>query len=290
VWSSATSPPHLLTTGPVDGSDAEPHESSDGAPIGPPLTDLTVAGAGGNIHVLVARPDSPAPPTAPGPTVFLVHGGPAAHDADSYSPVRNAWTSLGFTTVQVNYRGSSGYGSEWRGANIGRSGQAELEDLVTVRDALVADGTADPDRVVIAGRSWGGYLALLALGRQPGLWSLGVAIVPVADTSAVYEDMMDQLRASYRVRFGGSPTDVPEAYAAASPLTFVADVAAPVLITAGLQDPRCPVRQIELYVSRLAELSKPHEYRAFDRGHEARARDERVEEMAMVFDFVGRHL
>ena len=98
------------------------------------------------------------------------------------------------------------------------------------------------------------------------------------------------MRASYRVRFGGSPIDVPEAYAAASPLTVVGDVAAPLLITAGLRDPRCPVRQIELFASRLVELGKPHEYRAFDRGHDARARDERVEEMAMVFDFVARHL
>src|SRR5690606_18028309 len=106
--------------------------------------------------------------------------------------------------------------------------------------------------------SWGGYLALLALGQQPGLWSLGVAIVPVADTAAVYEDMSDELRAAYRVRFGGTPTEVPDAYATASPLTYVDDVEVPVLVTAGLRDPRCPVRQIELYVSRLGELGKPH--------------------------------
>ncbi len=286
LWSSASHPPAVLTTGPEPAAAQLP--GLDGAPA---LADLNVSGADGPVHVLVARPGAAADGAAgPGPVVFLVHGGPAAHDTDAFSATRNAWVARGYTTVQVNYRGSTGYGSEWRGANIGRPGRAELEDLAAVRDALVADGTADPDRIVIAGRSWGGYLALLALGQQPGLWSLGVAIVPVADTAAVYEDMSDQLRASYRVRFGGSPTDVPEAYAAASPLTYVDDVEVPVLVTAGLRDPRCPIRQIELYVSRLVELGKQHEYRAFDRGHEVRSRSERVDEMEMVLAFVDRHL
>ena len=291
LWSSATAPPVVVNTfddTPVEVKD-EPLRELDVRP--PALDDLVVGGGAGDIHVLVARPtDSRGELSGPRPTVFLVHGGPAAHDADSFSAVRNAWTSSGYITVQVNYRGSTGYGADWRNANIGRPGRAELEDIVAIRDALVADGTSDPERIVIAGRSWGGCLALLALGQYPGLWSLGVAIVPVADTAVVYEDMMEQIRASYRVRFGGTPTEVPDAYAAASPLTVVGDVDVPVLLTGGLRDPRCPMRQIERYVSRLVELGKQHELHAFDRGHESRSQAERIDEMAKVLAFTRRHL
>ena len=258
-------------------------------PPSPPLAELVVAGSAGDIHVLIARPDGSDAP-GPLPTVLLIHGGPASHDADAFSAERNAWVASGYTAVHVNYRGSTGYGAEWRNANIGRPGRAELEDIVAVRDTLVANGTADPDRLVIAGRSWGGYLALLALGLYPGLWSLGVALVPVADTAAVYDDMMEEIRAAYRVRFGGSPTDVPDVYAASSPLSVVADVSVPVLITGGIRDTRCPIRQIELYESRLVEHGKQHEMHTFDRGHAARSRAERIDEMTRVLSFTRRHL
>ena len=284
LWSCAQEPPRVLNT----ASDDPVIPPSVTAPRGPVLDDMTVAGSAGDIHVLIARP--PGLENGPQPTVFMVHGGPAAHDADSFSPTRNAWTSVGYTVVHVNYRGSTGYGAEWRNANIGRPGQAELEDVVAVRDALVANGTSDPDHVVICGESWGGGLALLALGLYPAMWTLGVALVPVADTAAVYDDMMEEIRAAYRVRFGGTPTDVPDVYAASSALSVVGDVSVPVLITGGLRDPRCPIRQIELYVSRLVELGKQHEVHFFDRGHESRTRAGRVDEMSRVLSFTRRHM
>ena len=161
--------------------------------------------------------------------------------------------------MHVNYRGSTGYGAEWRNANIGRPGRAELEDIVAVRDTLVANGTADPDRLVIAGRSWGGYLALLALGLYPGLWSLGIALVPVADTAAVYDDMMEEIRAALPRALRRQPDRgarrvrrVVAAQRGGRRLGAGAD-------HRGLRDTRCPIRQIELYASRLVEHGKQHE-------------------------------
>jgi dipeptidyl aminopeptidase/acylaminoacyl peptidase/DNA-binding transcriptional LysR family regulator len=289
LWSCATEPPRVLNSS-RDGDRAPARLAAPAVPASPPLADVTIAGTAGDIHALIARPDGADAAPGPLPTVLLVHGGPASHDADAFSAERNAWTASGYAAVHVNYRGSTGYGAEWRNANIGRPGRAELEDIVAVRDALVANGTADPSRLVIAGRSWGGYLALLALGLYPDLWSLGVALVPVADTAAVYDDMMEEIRAAYRVRFGGSPTDVPDVYAASSPLSVVGDVAVPVLITAGIHDTRCPIRQIELYEARLVEHGKQHEMHTFERGHEARSRADRIDEMAKVLAFVQRHL
>src|SRR5262249_52570252 len=83
----------------------------------------------------------------------------------------------------------------------------------------------------------------LGLGVQPDRWALGLALVPVADYVAAYEDEMDSLKALDRGLFGGSPEQVPEVYEECSPLTYVDQVRAPVLVLAGESDARCPIRQ-----------------------------------------------
>ena len=114
-------------------------------------------------------------------------------------------------------------------------------------------GLADPAKCVVNGASWGGYLTLLALGTQPTRWAAGVAGVPVADYVAAYEDEMEQLRSFDRALFGGSPEDVPDGVPGvlAASRTWTR-CAAPVLVLAGDNDPRCPIRQIENYLDRLA--------------------------------------
>lgn len=148
----------------------------------------------------------------------------------------------------------------------------------------------DPDRSVLAGASWGGYLTLLGLGTQPGRWSLGLADVPVADYRAAYEDEMASLQAFDRALFGGSPDEVPEAYETASPITYVDAVRAPVLLLAGLNDPRCPLRQVENYARALRERGKVVELYQYGAGHGSHVADERVRQMRVQLDFVRRHL
>ena len=120
------------------------------------------------MHVFIAEP----PAQAPHPTIFIVHGGPSSHDQDAFYPGVQAWVDHGFAVVLANYRGSTGYGKEWRDAIVGRVGLTELEDLAKVYNRVIADGIADPKRIVLSGGSWGGYLTLLGLGTQPdrGLW------------------------------------------------------------------------------------------------------------------------
>ena len=168
-------------------------------------------------------------------------------------PVRATWVDAGFAVVEVNYRGSTGYGSAWRDAIEGRPGLTELEDVAAVRRRTASpQGIVDPARCVVEGWSWGGYLALLAVGTQPERWAAGIAGVPVADYLTAYADEMEQLRAFDRALFGGSPEEKPEVYRAASPLTYVDAVPAPVLVLAGENDPRCPIRQIDNYLDALA--------------------------------------
>jgi dipeptidyl aminopeptidase/acylaminoacyl peptidase len=219
-----------------------------------------------------------------------VHGGPAAHVSDAWSPVVQAWVDHGFAVALVNYRGSTGYGREWRDALEASPGLTEIEDLRSVRDRLVADGVADPARIVLSGGSWGGYLTLLGLGRQPEAWSLGLAAVPVADYVAAYEDEMEPLKAFDRALFGGTPTERPDFYRERSPITYVERVRVPVLVLAGRNDPRCPIRQIENYVARLRELGRPHELYEFDAGHSSMVVEERLRQIEAQIDFAHRHL
>ncbi len=159
-----------------------------------------------------------------------------------------------------------------------------------MQDWAVATGLADPARCVLAGGSWGGYLTLLGLGTQPERWAAGAAAVPVADYLAAYEDEMEPLRAFDRSLFGGSPEQLPELYARCSPLTYVDAVRAPVLLLAGANDPRCPIRQIDNWLARAGELGKDIEVYRFDAGHGSLVVDERVRQMKVELDFVTRVL
>lgn len=289
IWyqfsTSAQAATLLALTAAVNGWQRSPLPtfSLNRPPDSEPVTDMWVDGPGGRIHALVARP-ADAPP-GPRPTVFYVHGGPAAADEDRFDAGRASWLEAGFAVVNINYRGSTGYGSAWRDANTKRIGHTELADIAAVYDAAVAAGVADGTRCVIAGDSWGGYLTLLALGTQPTRWAAGIAGVPVADYVAAYHDEMEPLRAYDRAMFGGCPQQVPEKYTDSSPLTWIDGVVAPVCILVGVNDPRCPSRQVDNYLNALRDKSKRYALYRFDAGHGSMVVDERIRQMAVGIGF-----
>jgi dipeptidyl aminopeptidase/acylaminoacyl peptidase len=196
-WSSAAEPSVIRS---VDGR-VVLQAPEPVAPSSVPVSDSFVDGPGGTIHSLVAVPPGPGPH----PTLFSVHGGPHHCEEDAFYADRAAFVDLGCAVVGINYRGSTGYGSAWRDALTGRPGLTELEDVRAVVQWAIDSGLTDPSRCVISGGSWGGYLALLAAGTQHDLWAAAVAVVPVADYVAAYEDEMEPLKAFDRSLFGGSP-------------------------------------------------------------------------------------
>ncbi|MFE0021788.1 S9 family peptidase [Amycolatopsis sp. NPDC059021] len=287
-WSSAAEPTAVRARKP-DGTDAVLLEPPGERPPGSaPVTDAFVEGIGGQIHALVSRPSDA--PDGPLPTVFSLHGGPHSADEDRFSAYRATWLDAGFAVVEVNYRGSTGYGSAWRDAIEGRPGLTELEDVAAVHDWAVQSGLADPAKCVVNGASWGGYLSLLALGTQPARWAAGIAGVPVADYIAAYEDEMEQLRSFDRALFGGSPEDVPALYGECSPITYVDAVAAPLLVLAGDNDPRCPIRQVENYLDRLSARDAPYEFYRYDAGHGSLVIAETIKQTSIEVHFALRAL
>ncbi|MFE1878703.1 S9 family peptidase, partial [Streptomyces diastatochromogenes] len=283
LWSSAAEPPAVRsTTGEVvldpPGMKCPPSVA---------VEDAWVDGPGGRIHALIQKP---AGATGPLPTVFDLHGGPTWHDSDSFAAGPAAWVDRGYAVIRINYRGSTGYGRAWTDALKHRVGLIELEDVAAVREWAVGSGLADPERLVLTGGSWGGYLTLLGVGTQPKAWAVGIAVVPVADYVTAYHDEMEALKAMDRTLLGGTPEEVPERFEASSPLTYVDQVKAPVYISAGVNDPRCPIRQIDNYVRRLEARGAIHEVYRYDAGHGSLVVDERIKQLRLEMEFAGRHL
>ncbi|MFF3402204.1 prolyl oligopeptidase family serine peptidase [Streptomyces sp. NPDC002659] len=283
LWSSAALPPQVRSTS--GGVVLDPPGMK--APESVPVEDAWVEGPGGRIHALVQRP---AGSTGPLPTVFEIHGGPTWHDSDAFAAGPAAWIDHGYAVVRVNYRGSTGYGRQWTDALKHRVGLIELEDIAAVREWAVTSGLADPRQLILAGGSWGGYLTLLGLGTQPEAWALGLAAVPVADYVTAYHDEMEALKAMDRTLLGGTPEEVPERFEASSPLTYVDAVRAPVYISAGVNDPRCPIRQVENYVDRLAARGAVHEVYRYDAGHGSLVVEERIKQVGLEIAFAAEHL
>ena len=283
LWSSAAEPSSVRSTTGAVVLDPPGLKSPGSVPV----EDVWVEGPGGRIHALVQKP---AGAEGPLPTVFDIHGGPTWHDSDAFAAGPAAWVDHGYAVVRVNYRGSTGYGREWTDALKHRVGLIELEDIEAVREWAVTSGLADPDRLILTGGSWGGYLTLLGLGVQPDAWALGLAAVPVADYVTAYHDEMEALKAMDRTLLGGTPEEVPERFEASSPLTYVDAVKAPVYISAGVNDPRCPIRQIDNYVKRLETRGAIHEVYRYDAGHGSLVVDERIKQVRLELEFVERHL
>jgi dipeptidyl aminopeptidase/acylaminoacyl peptidase len=217
---------------------------------------------------------------------MLVHGGPTWAYSDTFMPDVQAFVDHGVAVAMVNYRGSTGYGTAFRDALIGNPGFPEVEDVLAGLDALVAEGTVDADRVAISGGSWGGYITLLALGLHPERWKVAAAAVPVADYVTAFRDEAPGLQALDRTLFGGTPDEVGDLYVERSPLTYVDRVRAPVLVIAGDNDSRCPIRQALNYVDALHARGGEVELYRFDAGHGSMVVDERVRQMRAELDFL----
>jgi len=243
---------------------------------------------GQRVHGFFVTPDDSG---GPFPVMMFVHGGPTWLDLDRWQPEVQAYVDAGFVVGMVNYRGSIGYGREWRDTLIGNIGGPELEDVNAGLRDLVERGIADPALAVIAGYSWGGYVTLLELGKHPDLWTCGVAGVPVGDYEDGYEELSPLLQEYDRALLGGhTPREVPDLMRERNPINFADQVRVPVLFLIGRNDSRCPYRQAMAYVERLAAREHPHEVYAYETGHSSFEVDERVRQVGTILDFLGRHV
>jgi len=234
------------------------------APGGYPWRSVSFPSSDGtSVQAWVVTP----PGDGPYPTIVHVHGGPESVTTERYAPSISSWVDHGYAVASLNYRGSLTFGREYQQAIWGDLGHWEVEDLAATASWLVEQRIAEPRGIVLTGGSYGGYLTLLGLGRLPELWAGGVAYVAVADWVRMYEESAGVLRAYEEQIFEGPPDAKPDVYRRASPITYVEDLAAPLLVFQGANDTRCPPGQFRAYEDAARAAGKAIEVAWFDAGH-----------------------
>jgi dipeptidyl aminopeptidase/acylaminoacyl peptidase len=282
-WASGASAPRILD----DRGDEVLRAEGERAPAGRPYVSFRFDNHHGqSVHGFYATPEG----SGPFPVLVRPHGGPTWLDEDRWSPEAQAYVDAGFAVAMINYRGSTGYGAEWRDALTGDIGGPELEDLNAGLEWLVQQGIADPARAVTGGWSWGGYLTLMELGKHPDLWLCGVAGIPVGDYEMSYDDMSPDLQAYDRALLGGRPDEVPALMLDRNPINFADNVRVPVLFIIGENDSRCPYRQAMAYVDKLAARDHPHEVYVFGTGHGSYDTEEDVRQVGTILAFLAKHV
>ncbi|CAF1035723.1 unnamed protein product [Adineta ricciae] len=199
-------------------------------------------------------------------TIIDVHGGPASVTSEKFDPVSEAWVDHGFAYLSINYRGSITFGREFEHKIYSDIGHWEVEDIVAARTWLVEQGIAQPNTIFL---------------------TAGIAI---ADWTMLYEDSAESLKTYEVSLFGGTPAEKPELYAAASPITYVEQISAPVLIIQGANDTRCPARQMKCFEDKMRQLNKKLEIEWFGGGHALNASEQLILHIAKMLCWTHRVL
>ncbi len=227
------------------------------------------------------------------PMVLNVHGGPWARDTWGYNGEAQWLANRGYLCVQVNFRGSTGYGKAFVNAGDREWGAKMHDDLLDAVAYAVGQGWADPARVGIYGGSYGGYAALAGAAFSPGVFRCAVDIVGPSNLKTLIETIPPYwapMLAMFHQRVGNPQTDA-EFLWSRSPLSKAADIRTPLLIAQGANDPRVKQAESEQIVAALRAAGIDHEYLLFpDEGHGFAKPQNRLKFYAAAERFLARHL
>ncbi|MGH9276948.1 MAG: prolyl oligopeptidase family serine peptidase [Acidimicrobiales bacterium] len=227
------------------------------------------------------------------PTVLNVHGGPWVRDAWGYDGEAQWLANRGYLCVQVNYRGSTGYGKAFVNAGDREWGARMHDDLVDAMAWVVDQGYADPERLAIYGGSYGGYAALVGAAFTPDLFRCAVDIVGPSDLRTLINSIPPYwapLIAQFHTRVGNPETE-PDFLWERSPLSRVDDIRIPILVAQGANDPRVKQAEAEQIVAALTEKGIDHEYLLYpDEGHGFAKPENRLSFYAAAERFLAKHL
>ncbi len=268
------------TTTLVDGRAQIP----DGLPIALPTVHRVPTPDGEQIPCFVYRPATTDTPVA-GASVVVVHGGPEGEATRLFSPVVQALAGAGFTVLVPNVRGSAGYGKRWVSLDDVDKRLDSVADLAALR-AWLPDLGLDPARSALWGGSYGGYMVLAGTTMQPDLWAAGVDIVGMSSLVTFLENTSEYRRAA-REREYGSLAHHRELLVAASPITYLDQLRAPLFVIHGANDPRVPLSEAEQIAAALADRGIRHELRVYhDEGHGLAKRANRKDAYPAAIEFL----
>lgn len=227
------------------------------------------------------------------PAVLNVHGGPWVRDTWGYDPEAQWFANRGYVCVQVNYRGSTGYGKAFGNAGNKQWSKAMHTDLVDAVEHLVGQGVIDAERVGIYGGSYGGYAALVGAAFTPDVFRCAVDIVGPSNLLTLLTSIPEYWKPQIAFMYTrvGNPETEKEMLWAASPLSRVDDIRIPILVAQGKNDPRVKQAEAEQIVAALKEKGIDHEYLLFeDEGHGLAKPENRERFYAAAEPFLAQHL
>ncbi|MBM3494217.1 MAG: S9 family peptidase [Armatimonadetes bacterium] len=227
------------------------------------------------------------------PLVLNVHGGPWARDVWGYDPEAQWLANRGFACLQVNFRGSTGFGKRFLHAGDRLGGAKMHDDLIDAVNWAVGEGHADPARVAIYGGSYGGYAALVGAAFTPDVFACAVDIVGPSSLRTLIASIppyWEPLKRMFTQRIGDPETE-PDFLDERSPLNRADAIRCPLLIAQGANDPRVKQAESEQIVAALRERGTPVEYMVFeDEGHGFARPENRLKFHEAAERFLCEHL
>ncbi len=224
------------------------------------------------------------------PGVVLPHGGPTGQVTDAFNRTAVALASRGYVCIAPNVRGSTGYGMAFQKANFKDLGGGDLQDEVYAARFLAATGFVDARKIGITGGSYGGYMAMMAIGKTPDVWAAAVELFGITDwlTEQAHEEPTLQ---QYDQSLLGDPVKDRKVYEDASPIKYFKDARAPLLVLQGANDIRDPTEEAEQAVTILRHYGKvvdAHYYA--DEGHGFAKRENQIDALERTVAWFDKYL
>jgi dipeptidyl aminopeptidase/acylaminoacyl peptidase len=224
------------------------------------------------------------------PALVLPHGGPTWQMSDYWNPHATALVSRGYICIAPNPRGSTGYGIAFQKANYQDLGGGDLQDEVYAAKFLEATGYVDAKKIGITGGSYGGYMTLIALTKTPDVWAAGVEEYGIINWMTMLQHS-DPLLQEYEKSLLGDPVKDRKVYESDSPITYIHQVKAPLLVLQGDNDPRVPKEEAEQVVQLLQRDGKTvaaHYYP--NEGHGFEKRENQIDSIRRAIEWFDKYL
>lgn len=224
------------------------------------------------------------------PAVVVPHGGPTGQTINSFNATAAALASRGYICIAPNVRGSTGYGMEFQKANYQDLGGGDLQDEVYATKFLLDTGYVDAKKIGITGGSYGGFMTLMAIGKTPDVWAAAVELYGIIDWYTMLEHEDPYLQ-EYEKTLLGDPVKDKAVYEATSPIKYIRNEKAPLLILQGENDIRVPKEEAEQVYDILKKEGRTvdaHYYPA--EGHGFVKRENQIDALRRTVEWFDKYL
>ena len=224
------------------------------------------------------------------PAIVLPHGGPTGQTIDYWNTDVAALTSRGYICLAPNPRGSTGYGLDFQKANFQDLGGGDLKDELAGVDFLKATGYVDPKKIGITGGSYGGFMTLMAVGKAPEVWTAAVEEYGIINWKSMLKSS-DPMLNEYLKALLGDPTKNQSVYEADSPITYIRQEKAPLLVLQGDNDPRVPKEEAQQVVEILKAEGRTVDAHYYpNEGHGFVKRENQIDSIRRTIDWFDKYL